>query len=265
MSRKNEEYPREEWIEFITETNQNGEIELNFSIDKLGDLSDINNMKDGSFKHTRSYKGEVREKKLSVIGSGETPSFNQERFAFENFERIYFIDTNDSIFRGNKSCSTAVYELFQFKNALEKCEGGLNLKFLVGYYQFDVLEEAKGEIIGWHLFIESTRKFFESIGDTKKVLVVTDHELGLHENINSQELPYYLDFYLPRNVTLGFAKADKSGSVLELGMKNADKMSNIIKKDFDKYENVTLKIQTLTYDNNFKGYAVVHPKKLIGA
>ncbi|WP_432452352.1 hypothetical protein ACRRS0_15140 [Agarivorans sp. QJM3NY_29] len=265
MSNKKKEYPREEWIEFITETNQNGEIELNYSIDKFGDLSGIDNLKDSPFKHIRSYKGESREKKLSVIGSGETPSFNQERFAFENFERIYFIDTNDSIFRGNKSCSTAVYELFYFKNALEKCQGNLNLKFLVGYYQFDVLEEAKGERIGWHLFIESTRKYFESIGDDKQVLVVTDHELGLHENINSRESAYYLDFYLPRNVTLGFAKADKSGSVLEIGMKNADRMSNIIKKDFAKYENVTLKIQKLNYDNNFRGYAVVHPNKLFGA
>ena len=260
MTKKNIKSPREEWIEFEMTSDENCQVSIDYSVDSLGDLIKIYNLSDKPVKHVRSYKGKNKEKPLSAIGSGERLSFNQERFAFENFERIYFIDTNDSMFRNKKSCATAVYELLYFKDALVNLQGRLCFKFLIGYYQFDVLEVAKGERIGWHLFIESTRQFFEKFESDKNILLVTDHELGLHDKINSLEMPYYLNFYLPKNVKLGFAKADKSGSVLELGMKNADKMSNVIKKDFVKYLSKTLKINTLNYDNSFKGYVSVNPK-----
>ncbi|MCL1079680.1 hypothetical protein D5R81_19705 [Parashewanella spongiae] len=257
MSKKNKILPRKEWLEFVTETDCNGELNINYSIDGSGDINSINNLKDSFLTHFRSYQGENKEKKLSVISSGEKPSLSQERFSFENFDKIYFIDTNDSTFRGQKSCSTAVYELLYFKDALATLGGKLCFKFLVGFYQFDVLEVAKGERIGWHLFIENSRILLDAIESKKDILLVTDHELGLHEKINNREIPYYLDFFLPKNVTLGYAKADKAGSVLESGMKVADKMSNKIKEDFHKYSSKRLKIQTLKYDNNFKGYIEV--------
>lgn len=260
MSKKmNKALPRDEWVQCITRPNENGVIE--FTLDEFGDIHSISNMEPNSASHSRSYKGLHREKQLSLMGGGNTLSFSQEKFLCENYERIYFIDTNDSTFHGKKSCCTAVYELKKHKEALLNPSGigRVCIDFLIGYYQIEVSELVSGEKIGWHLFLEATRKFFESFPDGSKILVFTDHELGEHKKINSRKIPYYLDFYLPQNVEFGYAKSDKSGSFLEFAMKITDQMSNIIKDDFKKYEQSKLLIKSLNYDNNFRGFATIMP------
>lgn len=257
--KKNKPLPRDEWVQCITRPNENGEIE--FTFDEFGDLHCISNMEQNSASHSRSYKGLNREKQLSLMDGGNTLSFSQEKFLCENYDRIYFIDTNDSKFHGKKSCCTAVYELKKHKEALLNPSGisRVYIEYLIGYYQIEVSESVAGEKIGWHLFLEATRKFFESFPDGSKILVVTDHDLGEHKKINSRKKPYYLDFYLPKNVEFGYAKSDKNGSFLEFAMKKTDEMSNIIKDDFKKHEQSKLIIQSLNYDNNFRGFATIMP------
>jgi hypothetical protein len=259
--KKSKPLPRDEWVQCITRPNEKGEIE--FTFDDFGDLHSVSNMEPDSASHSRSYRGLNREKQLSLINGGNALSFSQERFLCENYERIYFIDTNDSKFNDKKSCCTAVYELKRHKEALLNPTGidRVYIKYLIGYYQIEVSESISGEKIGWHLFLEATRKFFESFPNGTKILLVTDHELGEHRNINSRKKPYYLDFYLPSNVELGYAKSDKSGSFLEFAMRKTDQMSNIIKEDFKKYENSKLIIQTLNYDSNFRGFATINPNR----
>ena len=259
--KKSKPLSRDEWVQCIARPNEKGEIE--FTIDEFGDLHSISNMEPDSASHSRSYKGLNREKQLSLINGGNSLSFSQEKFLCENYERIYFIDTNDSKFHGRKSCCTAVYELKQHKEALLNPTGigRVYIEYLIGYYQIEVSDSISGEKIGWHLFLEATRKFFESFPDGTKILLVTDHDLDKHKRINSREKPYYLDFYLPKNVEFGYAKSDKSGSFLELAMKETDQMSNAIKDDLKKYENSKLIIQTLNYDNNFRGFATIHPNR----
>lgn len=262
MSKKNNKpLPRDEMVQCITRPNEKGEIE--FTLDEFGDIQYISNMEPDSASHSRSYKGLNREKQLSLMNSGNKLSFSQEKFLCENYERIYFIDTNDSKFHGKKSCSTAVYELKNHKEALLNQSGisRVCIEYLIGYYQIEVSESVSGEKIGWHLFLESTRKFFESFPNEAKILVVTDHDLGEHKKINSREKPYYLNFYLPKNVEFGYAKSDKSGSFLEFAMKKTDQMSNIIKDNFKKNEQSKLNIRSLNYDNNFRGFATIIPNK----
>ena len=253
MSKKNESLPREEYIEFFVDARNSGEFELTFDNDL--DISNVKNLIQGTAKHVRSYHGKNKKRPLAIMSGGEKLSFSQEEFIFENYDKIFFIDTNDDSFKGKKSCCTAIYEVNEFKEILKNpAIDKVCLKFLRAFYLLDVKDHIPGEKIGWHLFLEGFKTKFHGA----KTLLITDHALSEHDDMNNRKKPYYLDFYLPENLKLGYAKSDKATSFVEKVMRDVDKSSNKIKVDFkQKNENKSFVIRTLNYDNNFRGFVEI--------
>ncbi len=254
--KKNEPLPRDEYVQFTVDARESGKIEITLNED--GDIDKVLDMEAGSAIHDKSYQGKNKPRKLSLITGGDNPSFHLETFMFNNYERIYFIDTNNSIFRKKKSCCTAVFELINFKDVLRNRKGRVTIEFLIGYYLFEVSEKVCSEKIGWHLFIESTKKFITSLPEGKKAILITDHELGNLDSINKKKKPYYKEFYLPKNLILGYAKADKGSSLIERGVKVADKKSNELKDYIRKKENEPLILMKLKDENNYRGFITIN-------
>lgn len=260
--KKSKRIPRDEYIGGIIDTRKTGEIRV--SMDSNGDNVVFHNMEENSGFHTISYKGKNKERVLSHIQGSNSLSFSQEELIFKNYERVYFIDTNDSLFHGKKSGCTAVFELHGHKQALlsPTGRGKVLIKFLVGYYLFEVSDDVAAEKIGWHLFLESTKNFIAKFGENKKALLITDHALGDHRKINNRSMAYYKDYYLPKNIELGYAKADKGESFAEKGLKQADKMANVIKESFKSQENKRLLIKVPKDEPNYHGFIQILPENI---
>lgn len=152
-----------------------------------------------------------------------------------NYDVIACADTNRVIFKDKEVCvcasvrsTTEIYDLVE-SSQFESMEFSAF---------FDVKDEINPETIGWHLLItEIFPKYPDLAG--KRICLVVDSDLGLLDEINRRQRPYYDDFLLPENVDLAYASSDSSGNALNSLIKMCDRISNGICKDIEK-GNITL-------------------------
>ncbi|WP_305967373.1 hypothetical protein [Marinobacter salsuginis] len=152
-----------------------------------------------------------------------------------NYDVITCADTNRFLFKNKEVCVCAsVRSTSEIYDLVENAKFE-SLEFSVF---FDVKGEINPETIGWHLLItEIFPKYPDLAG--KKICLVVDSDLGLLDEINRREKPYYDNFFLPENVDLAYASSDSSGNALNSLIKMCDRISNEICEDVEK-GNITL-------------------------
>lgn len=123
---------------------------------------------------------------------------SKARDLFEHFNRVFAVDTNTK--KGVSSvCALEVFH---------KGRGRFKIKVLA-VKNFRCQAEGEEEKT-------AIRDLIEYIKDSdSKISVVTDHDLANHQKYNRREVPLLRDFYLPKNVKLAYASADKKNDSLE--------------------------------------------------
>ncbi|MCK5295952.1 MAG: hypothetical protein KAJ75_03595 [Alphaproteobacteria bacterium] len=134
------------------------------------------------------------------------------------YDSIFVIDTNTKIVDGNQisvacfMCCRLVIEEERFRVEYEE---KLNL------YEFHNIEgnpELFSILKVVNDILNSTKNQTEF-----KIAIVTDTELGSHDNINSRMTPIYGHHYLPNGFTLLYASSDTGKEVLNCLLRSCDK------------------------------------------
>ena len=196
--------------------------------------------KNGQFKVTSSIPS-----KSSVVSTNLYELLSR-------YDLLYAIDTNNKNIDGTEyciSCRMAIY--------LEH-EGSKQWSMkLVRLPTFIFTNPTKhGELIGWSQFIEQ-----ESLDHKKKAVgIITDHGLGDMPLYNRQEKSIIDDKYLPSNIELLYASAERDiTSPLNKAIQQCDADSNsLLKKLAD--GSMDIKSLTDTHSTNYEKSGFLIPK-----
>jgi hypothetical protein len=137
------------------------------------------------------------------------------------FESIFFIDTNSRVINGQK-ISVSAFIRCRLDSIAE------------GYHV--VCDEGRVNIYEFHGDLDKPEKFaiFKLMSDIKKsemlssmarIAVVTDTELGRHDEINAGKAPLYGPHYLPDGFCLLYASADTGQEFLNRVFRVCDRAS----------------------------------------
>ncbi|MHC1752985.1 hypothetical protein [Humidesulfovibrio sp.] len=169
----------------------------------------------------RAWVGEHRdrekgEKKILQIPIPTARVKLGEMSALAHFDRIFAIDTSTKM-----TLDTIVSVAFACECRL--LSNSYQQVFVVGglcYFHFCNVQE-KQENFAWDLLIKSIKNS-RGYSDNVKYAIITDSDLGNHNNYNDHVTPYFLDQTLPENVTLLYA-FDKGNNFSNRAIKKCDK------------------------------------------
>ena len=134
---------------------------------------------------------------------------------FHIHEHVFAIDTNTRTIDGNAVSMAGVIHAYL---------DGEQLKYgPISVFEFwDA--EITSEILGWYALIQSIveNNFF----DDKNIGIIIDHNLGDLEKYNNREIAISGDYFLPENMTLIYASADKAAGIANMLIKFADRVAN---------------------------------------
>ena len=153
------------------------------------------------------------------------------RYLSSSFDLIIGIDTNTRVIGGETvSVTGVVYCIVQ----AEADHTSYNVDFpWHGAILFrDCPTVLPPEKFGWRAMIkEFIRK---PINKTKRIAIVTDHDLENHISYNSNKIPIFGDFCLPENMILIYGRADgPTQNLLNYLVKQCDKKSSDVLKELE--------------------------------
>ncbi|MGR8981768.1 MAG: SEC-C domain-containing protein [Gammaproteobacteria bacterium] len=152
-----------------------------------------------------------REKKdpkiLNQIPLDPNKIITNSDYALKKYDAIFAIDTNTKPRTGpNVSISCCLATRLDLTYCKDKPS---TQQYAIKYFlEFRNIQD-KAENIGWMTFIQLLISEIPNFYQLKIGLIV-DSELGDIPAFNNQSLPIFADFYLPKNIELIYASADKS-------------------------------------------------------
>jgi hypothetical protein len=212
-NRKGKTYPRSTYI-FMTPTEDCKISELLIGPNKELILLDQNG-KPLPAEFIRIEHGyENTNKKLKRIVSAEIDSdlVIDINAILRAYDYVFAIDTNTKKIPGNDASLSASVALELLKEI--KHEDGRREYPLRETYSdlFVPLGSNMAERIGIYSLIgKIIRAKGLNLAPKEKVAIITDHDLGSHSDLNSRKMPLVpaLNFYLPYNFTLIYARGDR--------------------------------------------------------
>ena len=151
-----------------------------------------------------------RAKGPKIVNRVHLPNATYERnlweFVRKNFDKIFAVDTNSSIFEDQNISVCAVVELRQDFIASERitnCYWSFSSPFCIEIHG----AQFKPENLGWYLALNRLEHFGRWKPSDRTALVV-DCDLSLLGKYNARTLPIFSNFVLPANVQLHYASGE---------------------------------------------------------
>lgn len=192
------------------------------------------------------YQGNNKKRLLSRLwAGGKYPLTGLNDLDFlSTYDLVYIVDTNELIDNNSSQHNITSFLRAEIKNFPE--EHQVEFYERVGYFHFmNINESVHPEKVGWMTLFQ--QDFFrQDLIKGLTIAVLTDHDLLHLEAYNSKEMPILKDYFLPTGVTLMFAKADKSDTLVNKLLKTADKLSNLYKERFLRNE-IVIEPQALEF------------------
>ncbi len=173
-----------------------------------------------------------KEKVITRVQEKVIPNEADLMKHLSSFDMIIAVDTNTKIIESETVSVTGVVH------------GGVQKTLNPDIYDvdfpwYDVIlfrncpSELPSEKFGWMTVI---RRFNHNpLNETKRVAIVTDHDLDNHQLYKNKQIPIFRNFYLPDNITLMYGRSDGSTeNLLNDVVKRCDKKSTETLREIEK-------------------------------
>lgn len=184
---------------------------------------------DGQWVNPDSISSETSYKKQSgnsksiyeITGHAVMGEEAMLKFMAKQFDVVFAIDTNTNTIE-NIPMSISVVYLAKFEENSSK--HSINIKFRSnGTFFFNNCPKASAiaEKAGWLKLIELIGSHPEY--KNQRIAILTDHDKGNHEKINTRKMPFFLSHILPKNITMMYSGSDTpNDSILNKLIKKCD-------------------------------------------
>lgn len=212
----------------------------------------INDIQGNTIKTVLSYDRDSGKEKVvtTIYGNGKEQLFDVN-MQLLNYDIILAIDTNSFNINDTKySISVAAISVPEKDNS----EDGLQINYFCSFCFKNKNKTDNPELIGWYILLE---KLFKN-DENKKIVLITDSDLGIHNMINEHNMNYIGEHSLPKNIKIAYGSSDvgKSRSIANNMICLCDQNGENIAKEVKK------NIETLDYfyeDNYIFGFCVFDP------
>jgi len=162
-----------------------------------------------------SHARENKSPKVILKGKADVEFIMDPNAVFRMFDHAFVIDTNTRDFNENKISMSGIVDV-------EINQGTLKCIPITLFEFWDV--EITPEILGWYSLIQAIQDS-ERL-KYQKIAFIVDSSLGNLDDYNEGKTALFDDFFLPKNITLIYASADKMSSIANKLIKLADRMAN---------------------------------------
>ncbi|MBL1147368.1 MAG: hypothetical protein HND56_02890 [Pseudomonadota bacterium] len=247
----NEKKPRITRIEIgmTPELRDADELQIDF---KSGEVMAIKDGQKIPLKINGTQLSHFRSKGNKIIT--ETPQRESlgyrvdEMASFADYDFVFVVDTNSALSekgRFHVSCITHI--------CVDEGENEYNLDINAKMlsFVFPDMGYDEPEKVAWALLLN--QKFLRMLVNSgKRIGIVVDSALSDIPKLNDGKIPLFENYFLPKNVTLIYASADKSDMLFNRLIKYMDKEANKLKADILSGEVIPfyIKIMPLCSKNN---------------
>jgi hypothetical protein len=235
----------------IVNVESDGQVKLNY--DFQTDRIEIVGADLGSSRTERRYeRASGKSKVVSSIPSDGSSAFDATR-ALYAYDLAIAIDTN-TLAIGNTRCAVCFSHYAQMPS--RGFVGNIAYCPLGAFLITGIAEGVNPERIGW--FLTFKHHLAPNQARMGKLAVVVDSELGLHRAINSREIGYYEENFLPQNATMVYSSSDKDKETLQGVMLRAcDKSSRGILAELRQTGTIP-PLSPSSGDENFVAFAKIN-------
>ena len=194
--------------------------------------------------HERPKGPKVRTRQFLNQGVGAIGGLRQ----LSQYDSIFVIDTNTKQIKG-KSVSVAAFACCRIDSEFGNYRITCNEERINIYEFHNVLKKPELLAILKLAGDVSRSKYFKS---SMRMAVVTDTELGIHDELNERRIPIYGDQYLPQGFELLYASADTGQEALNKIIRVCDRQAG---KQLEELENEQVRtghLQVLKEDRKVK-------------
>lgn len=195
---------------------------LTVTIDALGRVS-IPEIDPASIQRRLTYEREGKKDK--VIYAAPSTDFTHGTSQWcelkEHFDYLMAVDTNTLKVRKN-GIRISVCSIYRFSNELVRLGPSDSAMHVESYLICDPCEDSSvsHEPLGWHLAI--SRHMLWAFQASKRIGLITDHDLGKHADINAGRSTYFDEFVLPPGVKFLYASSDKADNFANQLIRHCD-------------------------------------------
>lgn len=212
-------------------------------------INDVPRVPEAALSQISYEKKKQTTKIINQISLDTNQLASNPDYALKKYDLIFAIDTNTDDLNGEEvsiSCCLAT----QLDLTYYKDKPSIQ-KYAIKYFMEFRSIKQKAENIAWMTFIQRLISETPNLPQLKIGLIV-DSDLGNIPAFNNQSLPIYADFYLPQNIELIYASADKKGHLVNWLISICDKEAKYLINDI-------LKIQLSNQHlQEFKGEPYTH-------
>ena len=209
---------------------------LSVTIDDQGRLS-IPEIDPASIQRRLTYEREGKREK--VIYAAPATDFTHESSQWaelmQHFDYLMAVDTN-TLERRKSGFRISVCSIYCFSNELARLGPNDSAIHVESYLICDASEDTSisHEPLGWHLAI--SRHAVLARQATKRVGLITDHDLARHVDINAGRATYFDGIALPSGVKLLYASSDKADNFANQLIRHCDTAATKIMNTFSKFQ-----------------------------
>ncbi len=209
---------------------------LTVTIDAKGRIS-IPEIDPASIQRRLTYEREGKREK--VIYASPATDFTQEASQWDelmqHFDYLMAVDTN-TLKERRSGIRISVCTIYCFSNELARLGPSDSAMHVESYLICDASEDSSisHEPLGWHLAI--SRHTVLARQATKRVGLITDHDLGRHADINAGRATYFDGIALPPGVKLLYASSDKADNFANQLIRHCDTAATKVMDIFSKFQ-----------------------------
>ncbi|TQQ59121.1 hypothetical protein FLL83_17625 [Vibrio cholerae] len=187
-----------------------------------------NTIDPNSVRVERTYERDSGKQKVlsSVQGFRNFAAFDIDTMLMQEYEYIISVDTNSRIINGKK---VSVCTCYQVPGPVKKYIGteGIPFTHLGSFVIFNPLIDINPELIGWHLVITNFLKTPFDDGE-KMLAIIVDSEKDSLPKFNVRNKPYFLDFFLHKQLKFCYASDKDKDTLAGQMLKMCHNVSNQI-------------------------------------
>ena len=209
---------------------------LTVTIDAQGRIS-IPEIDPASIQRRLTYEREGKQDK--VIYAAPATDFTNENSQWgelvQHFDYLMAVDTN-TLKERKSGIRISVCSIYCFSNELARLGPSDSAMHVESYLICDASEDSSisHEPLGWHLAISRHTALARQA--TKRIGLITDHDLGKHTDINAGRATYFDGIALPPGVKLLYASSDKADNFANQLIRHCDTAATKILDKFSKFQ-----------------------------
>lgn len=209
---------------------------LTVTIDDQGRIS-IAEIDPASIQRRLTYEREGKQDKVIYAAPAIDFTHKTSQWAelVQNFDYLMAVDTN-TLKERKSGIRISVCSIYCFSNELARLDPSDSAMHVESYLICDASEDSSisHEPLGWHLAINRHTTLARQA--TKRIGLITDHDLGKHTNINAGRATYFDDIYLPPGVKLLYASSDKADNFANQLIRHCDTAATKILDKFSRFQ-----------------------------